>query len=228
MKNLIVTIKSWNIENFYKLKKQDKNNDWFLIDNKKDLNEDKVKEINPRYIFVPHWSWIIPGTIWKNYECVVFHSTDLPYGRGGSPIQNLIVKGIYNTKISALKVDEEVDTGSIYLKEDLDLSKGTIEEILKKSSEIIFNEMIPEIISGINPVPQTGQVVSFKRREPEDGNLLNLEQLTERTLYDYVRMLDGEGYPKAYIPLNNGKLEFYDAILNDYEFKCKTKYIKNE
>ncbi len=49
-----------------------------------------------------------------NFNCVVFHMTDLPFGRGGSPLQNLISRGIYKTKISAIKVVKEIDAGPIY------------------------------------------------------------------------------------------------------------------
>ena len=46
----------------------------------------------PKYIFFPHWSKKVDTKIVNNYECVCFHETDLPYGRGGSPIQNLILR----------------------------------------------------------------------------------------------------------------------------------------
>lgn len=42
--------------------------------------------------------------------------TDLPYGRGGSPLQNLIVRNHYKTKISEIRVKKEIDSGPIYLK----------------------------------------------------------------------------------------------------------------
>ena len=89
--------------------------------------------------------------------------------------------------------------------------------------------MIPEIINNkIQPVPQSGNVASFKRRKPEDGNLLNLKNPSPRQLYDYVRMLDGEGYPPAYIPLEQGRMEFYDASLKQGVFKAKNIFVKNE
>ena len=43
--------------------------------------------------------------------------TDLPFGRGGSPLQNLIVRGFEETMTSAIKVTKGIDTGDIYLKE---------------------------------------------------------------------------------------------------------------
>ena len=145
MNYLVATTKSWNINNFNKLKSLDKENNWFLIIDKNDLVFEKIKKINPRYIFFPHWSWIIPKNIFVGFECVVFHMTDLPYGRGGSPLQNLIVRGHKNTKISAIKVAEGMDTGDIYMKEDIAL-EGAAQNIFQRCSAIIFNKMIPNIV----------------------------------------------------------------------------------
>ena len=75
---------------------------------------DEIRRINPEYIFFPHWSYIIPKEIFSNYQCIVFHMTDLPYGRGGSPLQNLILAGKKKTKISAIDVVEEIDAGDIF------------------------------------------------------------------------------------------------------------------
>ena len=115
---IIATIKSWNIEEANKLIKENNNLKIILISDKKGLDYNKIKKYNPRYILFPHWSWKIPGNISENYECIIFHMTDLPFGRGGSPLQNLISRGIYNTKISAVKVVDEIDTGPIYIKEN--------------------------------------------------------------------------------------------------------------
>lgn len=42
--------------------------------------------------------------------------TNLPYGRGGSPVQNLILNGHKKTIISALNVTKDLDAGDVYLK----------------------------------------------------------------------------------------------------------------
>ncbi len=61
-----------------------------LITRKEDLTPERLREIAPRTVFFPHWSYLIPPCIHEDWECVIFHMTDLPYGRGGSPLQNLI------------------------------------------------------------------------------------------------------------------------------------------
>ncbi len=207
---VIVSEKRWNRKLFQELKHSHPNEKWVYISNKDDFNLSNLHNISPAIIFVPHWSYIIPEKIYKTYECIVFHMTDLPFGRGGSPLQNLLVKGIRNTKISALKVSEGLDTGDIYLKKDLFLY-GTAEEIFIRANAVI-KEMISEIITKrLQPKPQTGTPVLFKRRKAEDGNIEKLESLSN--VYDYIQMLDADGYPKAFLEKGNFKFEFSRASL---------------
>ena len=137
--------------------------------------------------------------------------TDLPFGRGGSPLQNLISRGIYSTKISAFKVDQGIDTGDIYLKEELELT-GTASDIFERANHIIENMIISILQEKIEPVPQKGKVTVFKRRRPHQSNIFELETLQQ--IYDHIRMLDADGYPKAYIENNLMKFEFMDASFN--------------
>ena len=47
--------------------------------------------------------------------------TDLPFGRGGSPLQNLLLRNIESTKISLIKMNNKLDQGEIVYKEKFDL-----------------------------------------------------------------------------------------------------------
>ena len=209
---IIATTKSWNIANAMKLKNDYSEYEILLITNNANLNYKTINEFNPKYIFFPHWSWIVPEKIYSNYECVLFHITDLPFGRGGSPLQNLIVRKVYNTKISALKVEKELDAGKIYLKKDFYIGMGSAEEIFINASSIIFSEMIPHILNN-NPVPheQNGDPVYFKRRKHEESNMMQIDFSSLQEIYDFIRMLDAEGYPKSFIKLGKYKIEFSEV-----------------
>ncbi len=173
------------------------------------LTFENLQKLNPKFIFIPHWSKIIDDKIIENFKCVVFHMTDLPFGRGGSPLQNLLVRGIYKTKISAILAVKELDAGPIYLKKDFDISEGSAEEIYSRASKIIF-EMIDEILrKNLNSTPQTGEITVFKRRTPAESEVP--ESLNERQLYDFIRMLDAPGYPHAFKIQNGKKIEFKNA-----------------
>ncbi len=172
---------------------------------------ERLIDLRARYVFFPHWSWKIPDHIFNQIECILFHMTDLPYGRGGSPLQNLIVRGHQNTILSAIRCVSEMDAGPVYLKKPLKLM-GTAEEILQNSSQLMLEMMIEIVKHPRDPTPQQGTIVSFKRRGPEKSNLKELNTLL--SAYDTIRMLDADGYPKAFLETAALKFEFTQAFLN--------------
>lgn len=226
---VVATIKSWNIENYKRLRARYCDNEFVLIDEPGKLTANFVKSINPDYIFFPHWSWIIPREIYENYDCVVFHMTDLPFGRGGSPLQNLIVRGIYKTKISAIKVCADLDAGPVYMKEPINISKGNADDILKMVSDTVYGKMIPIFLNSserLVPRLQMGEVVTFNRRTPEQSEIP--EGLTQRQLYDYIRMLDGEGYPNAFRQFDKKKIYYSDAKIENDIVTAKARIIEDD
>jgi methionyl-tRNA formyltransferase len=177
-----------------------------LVTDPESLTEAYLRQIQPRYVFFPHWSSIIPPAIHENYECVIFHMTDLPYGRGGSPLQNLIQQGHTGTKISALRCVEALDAGPIYLKRPLSL-EGAASEIFLRAAGVI-EEMIEAILREQPvPTPQEGEPVTFQRRKPEDSDLADASVATLNDFFDFIRMLDAEGYPRAFLDVKGHRIE---------------------
>jgi methionyl-tRNA formyltransferase len=198
---------------------------WHFISKESELTPAKIQELQPRYIFFVHWSLKVPKSILEKSECVCFHMTDVPYGRGGSPLQNLIIRGHKETKISALRMVEEFDAGPVYTKKPLSL-EGSAQEIFLRASKIIPT-MIDEI-SGTNPIPepQTGNPVIFKRRTPMESRIQGIENLDK--FYDFIRMLDAEDYPKAFLEHEKFHMEFSDASLKDGTITASIKITKKE
>lgn len=224
MRNFIIlSEKKWNETIFHSLKEIYPKYNWFLINRKEDLTLDNLNKINPNQIFIPHWSHIINKEIFENYECIVFHMTDLPYGRGGSPLQNLILRGHKSTKITALRVDEGIDTGDIYLKQDL-LLEGTAQQIFVQSSEVILKMIMTILENQIQPVKQEGKIVEFKRRTPKESDIYKIEKL--ESVYDFIRMLDCEGYPHAYLETEFFKFEFTNASLKEGNIMANVRISK--
>ena len=178
----------------------------------------------PKYIFYLHWSDKIPSEVIDNFDCVCFHMTDVPYGRGGSPLQNLISRGHQETKLTALKMVEQFDAGPVYLKSFLSLH-GTAEEIYERSSYLAA-AMIKEIIEqDIKPKEQEGEVTIFKRRKSSQSEIKS-KNLSET--YDHIRMLDAEGYPKAFINYEGLRLEFSRACKYHGKIKCDVTITEGE
>lgn len=210
-KYIVVGSKPWNERLFDQYLGKQSDTYWF-IKSKEDLTLSNIKQWHPRYIFFLHWSWKVPDDLIEAYECVCFHMTDVPYGRGGSPLQNLILQGHSLTKLTALRMTQDFDAGPVYLKETLSLT-GNAEEIYIRATELSF-DMIEQIIQNQpEPLPQTGPVTTFRRRQPHESELTEVRSLQK--LHDFIRMLDAEGYPKAFIQHQGFRYEFSRAAFQD-------------
>lgn len=222
MENYVVaSCKEWHFPGFQKLQKKLTGN-WHWVATTCAL-EDLLVDIKPRFIFFLHWNWLVPENIWKNYECVCFHMTDVPYGRGGSPLQNLIVRGHKVTQLTALRMVKEVDVGPVYTKRSLSL-EGTAYDIYLRAGELSFEIIQWMIKSQPQPTPQKGDPVIFKRRKPEQSRLQKSGEMTE--LYDHIRMLDAPTYPSAFIEYGEFVIEFTGAKIHDDELSATVQIRK--
>lgn len=176
------------------------------------LTAEHLEFLAPRYVFLPHWSWIVPSSVHETFECVVFHMTDLPFGRGGSPLQNLIVRGMKETHLSAIRCTQELDSGPVYCKRPLSL-EGSAEEIFVRAARLMEGMAVEIVREQSIPEPQIGEPTFFRRRQPADGNIAGLDSLSR--VHDHIRMLDAEGYPRAFLQEGRLRLEFERSILVD-------------
>ncbi len=196
--------------------------EWHFVSRREELDLRLLEKLDPRYVFFPHWNWLVPETVWSRWESVCFHMTDVPYGRGGSPLQNLILRGHAATKLTALRMERELDAGPVYMKRPLDLA-GSAQAIFERAADLVY-DMIAEIVAR-EPVavPQQGEAVVFTRRTPAQSALP--ADATTQALYDHIRMLDAEGYPKAFVDRGPLRLEFTDAELVDGRLSARVEFL---
>lgn len=213
----------WHYGEFERLKSEEKGN-WYWVATPNELTE-CLKSTKPRYIFFLHWSWKVPPELHQTIECVCFHMTDVPYGRGGSPLQNLILHGHRSTMLSALRMVDEMDAGPVYLKKSLSLD-GRAQAIYERAGRLSFDML--RLIKGqeIEPEPQQGDIKLFERRKPEQSDLSTAKINSLEQFYDFVRMLDAEGYPSSFLTLGDFRLEFTDAELENDKVRTKVTITK--
>ncbi|MDO4189588.1 MAG: hypothetical protein Q4D29_11425 [Lachnospiraceae bacterium] len=126
--------------------------------------------------------------------------------------------------ISAIRVTGGIDEGPIYFKEPLSLS-GSAQEIFERAADIIFDKMIPRFISEeMVAKAQEGEVTSFIRRKPSESELL--PEFDLERIYDYIRMLDGEDYPRAFINFGEYRLELDRAEIGDGKISARVEFVK--
>jgi methionyl-tRNA formyltransferase len=211
-KNYVVcAVKPWNIAAFHR-RAHGIAGAWHLIESASELTVPALASHSPRYVFFPHWSWRVPKEIVERFECVCFHMTDVPFGRGGSPLQNLVVRGHTATELSALRMVEELDAGPVYLKRPLSLD-GRAEDIFERAADLTY-DLIDDIVGREPaPTPQVGEVVVFPRRTPQESEFPAAG--TPESLYNFIRMLDAPTYPKAFIEWGGWRIEFDRARVTD-------------
>ena len=206
-------------------KKNIKNTNFFYISKKKKLTTNYLKKINPKYIFFPHWNWIVPKEIVEQYNCILFHAAPLPFGRGGSPLQNLILHNFKSTKLCAIKMTDQIDSGPIYCKTIIKLD-GNIQDIFNRINTGVNKLMNQLISSQIKPKAQVGGVFTFKRRTPIESKIDNEDTLL--LTYNKIRCVDGFDYPKAYIEKGDKRFEFSNAKFSRNKINANVTISKNK
>ena len=192
----------------------------YLLSSPKKLTINYLKRKKPEIIFFPDWSWIIPNEIISNYKCICFHESNLPKFRGGSPIQNQIIRGITKTKTTAFIMNEKIDAGDIILQKNLSL-EGSIQEIFSRMSENDYS-LILKIINGkYKRRKQSGKPTTYSRRKPKESELKSLNH-SINYLYNFIRMLE-DPYPNSFIRIGKQKLIFKKAIYNNKKLSLEVK-----
>jgi len=201
--------REYSLNVFKKLKKKYKN--FILIKGKENLTISKIQNIDPKFIFFPDWSWIVPNEIIKNYRCICIHESNLPKFRGGSPLQNQIIRGSKKTKSTAFLMNEKIDAGKILLKKELSLD-GTLDEIFLRMENNNY-DLITKIIQGkYKLTSQKGIPSFFNRRTPSQSELKNLNH-SKLYLHNFIRMLS-DPYPNAFIKIGKKKIIFKSSKLD--------------
>ncbi len=185
-------------------------------------------------VFFYGWSWLISNKVIDNFLCICLHPSKLPLFRGGSPIQNQILRGVYDSAVTVFRMNKKIDRGPIFIQKKLSL-KGDINDILlnisKIGTKITFNLLNKLNKKKLIFFKQKGKASFYKRRTEKDNqkNLNDLKKITYRQLHDYLRSLKYP-YPGLKVILKDKKINLIrikkiKKNLKGIEFK-KNKYLK--
>lgn len=134
----------------------------------------------------------------KNNNNLVVHESDLPKGKGWSPMTWQILEGKNRIPISLFEIDEKIDGGVIYLKEKM-LFNGyeLIDEIRNTQAKYSFKLCkkfvleYPKILKLSKP--QKGASSYYKRRGKKDSILDSQKSIEEQ--FNLLRVVDNDNYP---------------------------------
>lgn len=194
----------------------DKTNDWLKKYLPDDLNLRKDIEVSNFYeeqnikqfdvVFVLGFTRILKKEFLQaNDQVLIVHESNLPLGKGFSPLQWQILEGKDNIIFSLLEASEEFDCGDIVDQIELNLDGTELyDEIRSKQAKFTF-ELIGRFIKkypNIIKRKQFGQSTYYRRRKTSDSEL-NIN-LTIKELFPLLRIVNNENWP-AFFKFNGVK-----------------------
>lgn len=134
----------------------------------------------------------------RNTHNLVVHASDLPKGRGWSPLSWQVLQGADCIPLTLFEAAESVDSGPIYLQSHISLQGHELhDELRHKLGQAVFAlsldfvDRFPEVLQLARL--QQGEATYYPRRTPEDSRL-NLDK-SLREQFDLLRIVDNENYP---------------------------------
>jgi UDP-2,4-diacetamido-2,4,6-trideoxy-beta-L-altropyranose hydrolase len=145
----------------------------------------------------------------ENPNSFVVHESDLPKGKGWSPVTWKIIDGYSHIPVSLLSVSEKIDSGDIFLTSKIDLDGDElIEEVRQKQFECTKNVCLKLIENfeeiKINRVKQEGTSSFYKKRSKKDS-ILNIDK-SIKDQFNILRVVDNIKYP-AYFKMHGKKFK---------------------
>ena len=201
MKLCCIGYRNWALKIYEQL-----DNDKFDIIIMKEYDEKNIREYDPDYILFYGWSNIIEDNLLNDYKCIMLHPSPLPKYRGGSPIQNQIIRGEKDSAVTLFIMDGGIDTGDIIAQSYLSLD-GNLNDIFNRMTKIGL-KLTNEVLEGnFKKVKQNhSDATYFKRRKPSMSEI-TVEEISTKSgeyLYNKIRMLQ-DPYPNAFIKTDDGK-----------------------
>jgi len=141
----------------------------------------------------------------RNTHNLVIHESDLPKGKGWSPLTWQIIEGQNHIPITLFEAEESVDSGDIYLQQVMKFQGHELLEELHQKQGAYTIALVLDFIAkypNITKRAQQGTETFYPRRTPQDSELDPSCSLHD--LFPLLRTVDNERYP-AYFYKNNRK-----------------------
>ena len=178
---------------------------------------DIIKEIEPEIIIVVAYGKILPRDIldYPKYGCVNLHVSLLPNYRGAAPIQHAILNGETKTGVTAIYMNEGLDTGDIIDRVGFEIGADeTASGVFEKAADAAA-KLIKKVIADI-------EQGTAKTTQQDDAFATCAPSLTKemgefswgddaREIYNKIRALDI--WPVAYFSLRDKKIKIHKARL---------------
>lgn len=127
---------------------------------------------------------------------IVVHASDLPKGKGFSPLQWQILEGNNKIVLSLIEAVNEVDAGPIYFNHSIMFEGHELYDELRDALGLEIIDMCLKYVIQYNqlkPVQQVGESSFYKKRTDLDDQIDPSKTINE--LFNHFRIADYQNYP---------------------------------
>jgi len=148
----------------------------------------EVLAISCDFIVVAAYGQILPKAILEHAPCINLHASILPKYRGASPIQQVLLNAETKTGVTAMLMDEGLDTGDILKISYLHVSDDTMAESLFDKLTQIASELTIDVLlnyASLKPIKQNEEEVTHCAKITKADGEVNFDDA--KTLYNKYR-----------------------------------------
>ncbi|UYQ92429.1 formyltransferase family protein [Chitinophaga horti] len=140
---------------------------------------------------------ISQGYLDRNSHNIVIHASDLPRGKGFSPLQWQVFAGMNEIPLTLFEAVEGLDAGPYYMKDMLVLEGTELYDEMRRKLGNKIIEMSLSYIENFDPqdtgTAQSGEETVFPRRRKAD-DMLDIDK-SIREQFNHLRIADNEQHP---------------------------------
>jgi methionyl-tRNA formyltransferase len=137
-----------------------------------------IKSLNPDFIIVAAYGQILPKQILNIAPCINLHASLLPKYRGASPIQSAILNNDKYSGVTAMMMEETLDSGDIlgfdYVKLNINTDVLKLFNQLSNSAASLIIDIL-ERFDNITPKKQNEAKVSFCPKITKSDGLVSFD-----------------------------------------------------
>jgi len=148
-------------------------------------NEETIKSIVATpcdFIIVAAYGQILPKVVLEHAPCINLHASILPKYRGASPIQQALLNGDTQTGVTAMLMNEGLDTGDIIKISKCDIGEDEMaEELYKKLTSIaaLLTVDVVKNFSSYTPVAQDEEQATYCKKITKQDGLIEFDDATK-------------------------------------------------
>lgn len=167
-----------------------------------------LTKLSPDMIVVVAYGKLLPKAVLELpvYGCINVHASLLPEYRGAAPIQRVILDGRTKTGVTAMLMDEGLDTGDMLMKAELEIGENENSEQLHDRLSALGAELIVRTVHAA-----------------ADGSLVREKQDSSKSCY--AAMLTKEMSP---VDFTRTAKEIHDQIRGLYPWPCASAVLNGK